>query len=149
MARRTAKRKGLIKYLLVTVIALLVVVSLLSLFVFKSINSSLDNVLGASTTSVLHPGSTAASLTCQYCAQFTKGNVAIVLQKEGTDSRTWGAKCMLQTNLSNAKNVISYILCPTPTVIKKPIITPIPEHRPSPFPTHITNPIIPNDHTSR
>jgi hypothetical protein len=99
MAKRGSKRKSIIKYLLFTVVALLVTVSLLSLFVFKYANFASNNVvLGANT------GPVSTTLLCGSCAG------SIVLQKEGTNSKNWGAKCVPAGTEKNMKYV-GFISC--------------------------------------
>jgi len=107
MAKRSSRRQNIIKYLLFTVVVLLVTVSLLSLFVFKYANFSTENVvLGAST------GPVQASLTCVICAQSVKGNAAIILQQTG-DATNWGARCISADKLSTVR-YLAYITCPVP-----------------------------------
>jgi hypothetical protein len=114
MAKRSSRRQNIIKYLLFTVIALLVTVSLLSLFVFKYANFSTENVvLGAST------GPTLSGLFCGTCH-----NGSIVLQKDGTNPQTWGARCVSMEKLSTIK-YLAYITCPVPTQTKHPVTTSI------------------------
>jgi hypothetical protein len=112
MAKRTRKKFNLIRYLLFTVIVLLVTVSLLSLFVFKYANftSSENVVLGASI--IPNP----PSVTCESCAQSVKGSVGIILQRSGTDVKSWGAKCATQEMLNTVK-YITFMACPTPVSI--------------------------------
>ncbi len=118
MAKRTSREKNVIKYLLLTVIVLLVIVSLLSLFIFKSVNPNSENVVLGTTT-----GPVPSSLTCATCVQLTKGSVAIILQQNGTNAKTWGAMCATQTMLSTVKYVAK-IVCPTPIPTPKPTLTP-------------------------
>jgi hypothetical protein len=82
MAKRISQRKSVIKYLLFTVVTLLVTVSLLSLFVFKYANFVSDKVLGANTSPV------STTLLCSAC----KG--VIVLQKDPKNLMNSGAKCV-------------------------------------------------------
>lgn len=99
MAKRTSKRKNVIKYLLFTVVALLVTVSLLSLFVYKFANFASNNVvLGASTSPVL------STLLCGSCSG------SIVLQKEGTNPKNWGASCVPAGAEKTIKN-IGFVSC--------------------------------------
>jgi hypothetical protein len=125
MAKKTNHRKNIIRYLLFTVIALLITVSLLSLFVFKYANFASNNVvLGAST------GPSVSGLFCGTC----KGS--IVLQKDGTDPRNWGAKCVATEKLNTIK-YLAYISCPIPAQAKHTV------------PTQITHTVPVNTHNSK
>jgi len=107
MAKRTSNRKNVIKYLLFTVVALLVTVSLLSLFVYKFANFASNNVvLGANV------GPAQSTITCESCAQSVKGNVGIMLQQNNTNPKIWGATCATAEMLKNIRH-IDYIYCPT------------------------------------
>ena len=119
MAKKSSQNRNVIKYLLFTVMVLLVTVSLLSLFIFKYTNLVSDSVLGAYVT----PPS--ATLLCATCPGI------IVLQKEGTNPKNWGAKCVTQQSLKNL-TYIAYLVCP--------ILTPIP--RPSPVLTPYLRPTL-------
>ncbi len=114
MAKKSAQNKSVIKYLLFTVIVLLVTVSLLSLVVFKYTNLGSDSVLGA------HVEPMPAALLCGAC------HGVIVLQKEGANPRSWGAKCVTQTDFHNLSNYLAYLVCPVPTVMPKPTSRPTP-----------------------
>jgi hypothetical protein len=111
MAKKSSHRKSVIKYLLFAVVALLVTVSLLSLFVFKYATFVSDSVLGA------YVGPAPSAVTCENCAQFAKGSVAIILQQNGTDPKKWGAMCATEGMLKTVKFVYK-IACPTPTPVK-------------------------------
>jgi hypothetical protein len=112
MAKRTAQRKNIIKYLLFTVVTLLVTVSLLSLFVYKFANFASNNVvLGANV------GPDQTSVTCGSCAQSAKGTVGIMLQQNETNPKTWGAVCATEEMLKAVRH-IDYISCPTPVSVR-------------------------------
>lgn len=100
MARKSSQDKSVIKYLLLTVAVLLVTVSLLSIFVFKYTNLVSDSVLGARATA------SPSTLLCGTC----KGS--IILQKEDTNPKSWGAKCVTQEALTSSIYV-AYLTCPT------------------------------------
>jgi len=129
MAKRTSQRQSIIKYLLFTVAFLLVTVSLLSLFVFKYANFVSDKVLGASTINT-NSAAFAHTLTCGQCASSTKSMV-IVLQKLGTNSKEWGAKCMPLESLKGS-SYIAYIACPVVSPMPKSHISPLPTRYPYP-----------------
>ena len=98
MAKRISRRLSIIKYLLFTVAFLLVTVSLLSLFVFKYANFVSDKVLGASTSPVQ------STLLCGTCGG------SIVLQKEGTNPKNWGATCVPKGAEKNMR-YIGFVSC--------------------------------------
>jgi len=132
MAKKSTQGKSVIKYLLFTVIVLLVTVSLLSLFVYRYTNLVSDSVLGASTVNI-NKTVLLQNLTCGMCAKPNK-NMVIVLQKTGTNSREWGARCVAPENL-NSLSYIAYIICPAvvvpsprPTERPMPVVSPHPEH---------------------
>jgi hypothetical protein len=100
MARKSSQSKSVFKYLLFTVIVLLVTVSLLSLFVFKYTNLVSDNVLGAS---IKAPP---ATLLCGVCPG------SIILQKDGTNPKNWGAKCVTPQAFKTS-TYVAYLTCPT------------------------------------
>lgn len=118
MARKSSQENNVIKYLLFTVIVLLVTVSLLSLFVFKYTNLVSDNVLGAS-VKVLP-----STLLCGTCPG------SIILQKDSTNPKTWGAKCVTPQAFKTS-TYIAYLVCPT--AVPTPKVTCIP--RPTCVPT--------------
>jgi hypothetical protein len=113
MAKKSTQGQSVIKYLLFTVVVLLVTVSLLSLFVFKYTNLVSDSVLGARIESL--PSNT---LLCGTC------HGVIILQKDGTNSRTWGAKCVTPEAFNSA-SYIAYLICPVPTLMPRPTSRPI------------------------
>jgi len=113
MAKKSSQNKNVINYLFFTVIVLLVTVSLLSLFVFKYTNLVSDKVLGASTVSVNKEVAFSRNLTCGMCAVSSKSMV-IVLQKDGTNSKSWGARCVSQEVLAKS-TYIAYLTCPSLT----------------------------------
>jgi hypothetical protein len=114
MAKKSSQRKGIIEYLLFTVVILLVTVSLLSLFVFKYTNLVSDHVLGARTESL--PSNT---LLCGTC------HGVIILQKDGTNSKNWGAKCVTKDAFKNL-TYVAYLICPVPTLMPRPTSGPMP-----------------------
>ena len=115
MAKKSSQEKSIIKYLLFTVIVLLLTVSLLSIFVFKYTNLVSDNVLGAH----VEPLPSSLALLCGTC----RG--VIILQKDGTNSRNWGAKCITQQAFNSSSNYLAYLICPvvTPSPRPSPIIS--------------------------
>jgi hypothetical protein len=118
MAKRSAQRKGVVKYLFFAVATLLIIVSLLSLFIFKYTNLISDNVLGANIGPIVTPMS--INLTCESCSRTMKGSVAIILQQNGTRSATWGAMCATQQMLNTTKFVYK-IGCPVATPTPVPV----------------------------
>lgn len=113
MAKKSSQGKSVIKYLLFTVAALLVTVSLLSLFVFKYTNLVSDNVLGA------HVEALPSVLLCDTCRGI------IVLQKDGTNPKNWGAKCVTQETFGKI-SYVAYLICPVPTLMPRPTSKPMP-----------------------
>jgi hypothetical protein len=112
MAKRPSQEKSVIKYLLFTVIVLLVTVSLLSIFVFKYTNLVSDSVLG------VHVESLPPTLLCGAC----RG--VIILEKQGINPKDWGARCITQQAFNSSSNYLAYLICP--------VITPSPILRPRP-----------------
>lgn len=109
MAKKDSKRKSVIKYLLFTVVILLVTVSLLSLFVYKYANFASNNVvLGA------HIGPVVSSLLCGACTG------SIVLQKDDVNPKNWGARCIPTEKLNSIK-YLAFISCPVLTKTKPPV----------------------------
>jgi hypothetical protein len=113
MAKKSTQGQSVIKYLLFTVVVLLVTVSLLSLFIFKYTNLVSDSVLGA------HVEALPSALLCNTC----RG--VIVLQKDGTNPKNWGAKCVTQETFGKISYVV-YLICPVPTLMPKPTSRPMP-----------------------
>jgi hypothetical protein len=116
MVKRSSQEKSIVRYLLFTVIVLLVTVSLLSIFVFKYTNLVSDNVLGAH----IEPLPSSSALLCGTC----RG--VIILQKDGTNSKNWGAKCVTQQAFNSSSNYLAYLICPmtTPSPRPSPVLTP-------------------------
>ena len=114
MAKKSTQGQNVIKYLLFTVVVLLVTVSLLSIFVFKYTNLVSNSVLGARVESL--PSTTLLCGTCRG---------VIILQKEGINPKTWGAKCVTQEAFNSA-SYVAYLICPVPTLMPKPTSRPMP-----------------------